>query len=476
MGEEISTRDFSAEDRVQFQKKLEEETQHLKHCLDAGDFDQDCISVGAEIEAWFIDKYQNPYPINMKFLEELGEDPLVAPELSLFNIEFNTIPRLCRGDAIAELNDEMYQRILSSEKVSQVLGAHLLMIGSLPTVRSADLQINNICPYNRYYSLNQQLMKLRNNRPIDINITGVDTLSSRHQDVMLESAATSFQVHIQVPEKYSAHYYNSSLLVTAPLLAASTNSPFLFGRTLWEETRIPIFEQGIDSFQKTSSAKRVTFGENFMRNSLFPLFEENLTDYSVILPQTYDTDKSEYSHLRIHNGTVWRWVRPIVGYDKSTKKHHVRIEQRVLPSGPTVADMIANLSFYIGVSHYIASIHTSIHEQFSFHTLRNNFYTCAQKGLLADIQWTRARTVGVKQLLINELIPMAREGLNMLSINEDASKYYLDLIEDRVKSGQTGSQWQRRFIQKNGKDFVKLIETYFDNQCTNAPVHSWKDG
>ncbi len=350
------------------------------------------------------------------------------------------------------------------------LNNSLMMIGILPTVREQDLCLTNISPLNRYHALNAEVIKRRGGKPIRINIAGEEQLHLSHMDVMLEAAATSFQVHLQIPVEKAVRYYNASLILSAPLVAATTNSPYLFQRALWEETRIPLFEQSVNLGER--AAERVTFGSGYLQSTISECFEENLADYEVLLPMQFDTPPSRFDHLRLHNGTIWRWVRPLIGFDDAGLPH-VRIEHRVMAAGPSILDQVANAAFYFGAVRYLAEQAYPPEAELSFSVARDNFYRTAKQGLDAVVDWSGERRVDVGTLILDELLPMADQGLAMLGIEQDSRKRYLDIIKVRVKSRQTGAAWQRTCLARYDRDFFRLTASYLENQRSGAPVHEW---
>ena len=347
MGDEIATAGFRAEDFSLFARRLAEETEFARAMFAEMRFSQAGFSLGFEIEAWIVDHNFFPAPINQRLLEAL-RNPLVVPELSRFNVELNSEPLALGADALDRAEEALSRLWGQCNAVAHGLGANMVMIGTLPTIRDEDLTLANISPLNRYYALNKEVLRRRSGRPLRIDIEGRDHLVCEHRDVMLEAAATSFQIHLQVPADLAVLYYNASVAASGPLLAACGNSPLLFGKRLWEETRIPLFEQAVDMPGVHVGPRRVSMGSNYLERSCLEIFEENLRDHPPLLPISFDDAPEALHHLRLHNGTIWRWNRPLVGFDADGSPH-LRIEQRILPAGPTIADMMANTALYLGL-------------------------------------------------------------------------------------------------------------------------------
>ena len=352
----------------------------------------------------------------------------------------------------------------------------MLGIGILPTLTDDDLSLQNISALDRYRALNEQVLRLRKGKTIRLHISGNDHLEVEHKDVMLEAASTSLQIHLQTPQDLAVRYYNASVILSAPLVAVGANAPFLFNRDLWYETRIPVFEQSVDIGGIGGAAggpiHRVTFGNHYARESLFECFSENLEHYPVLLPVTYDSEPEQLNYLRLHNGTIWRWNRPLIGFDTDGTPH-LRIEHRTMSSAPSMVDNIANIAFYYGLVQYYATCIEPPEATLSFADAKDNFYRAAQIGLSHRLLWSDGNTYSIKDLVLNKLLPEARTGLDNLGISPGDSERYLAIIESRISSEQTGSQWQRKFAELHQRDMKLLTCSYYQNQQHNKPVHEW---
>ena len=472
MGQEISETRFGPEDFSRFAAALESETVLLKSWLAAGRCDASPLVVGFELEAWLIDGDALPYPANEDYLERLAS-PLVVPELSKFNVELNGTPQQLVPGAFRRLETELAATWQHCSTVARDIGGALLAIGTLPTVRSRDLTLANISPLNRYHALNEQVLRARDGRPLRIHIEGNEKLMLEHNDVMLEAAATSFQVHLQAPAPQLVRYHNASVILAAPLVAAAANSPFLFGHDLWDETRIPLFEQAIDvGFTREERLHRVTFGSGYIQTSPAEAFEENLRLFPVLLPTRLSADPVRMEHLRLHNGTIWRWNRMLVDFDHA-QEPHLRIEHRVMAAGPTIGDMIANAALYVGAAHHLATRSRAPEEQLDFGIAHENFYRAARHGLAAGLTWLDGKAIDARTLLLDEIVPMADAGLTQLGFDAAERNHYLGIVARRAETRQNGAQWQRRHAEQNGHDFRKLVADYLERQCGGAPVHEW---
>jgi hypothetical protein len=328
----------------------------------------------------------------------------------------------------------------------------------------------------RYDVLNAQVLQQRDGAPISIDIEGKDHLRLSRPNVMLEAATTSFQLHLQVPFDQAGRYYNAFMISCAPLLAVAVNSPLLFGQRLWQETRVPLFEQSVELGGYAGLAeptlRRVTFGRSYVASSLLELFDENLKHYPVLLPMPQGDPPNRYPHLRLHNGAIWRWVRPLIGFDAAGLAH-VRLEQRVLPSGPTVLDMVANAALSFGLAHALARRPRPPEADLPFAVARANFYAAARHGLQAELTWLDGQRHPARELVLQTGLPLARQGLLEFGLPEGEIERYLDVLEARVRSGQTGAEWQLRRFEQLGGDTHRMMDDYLDNQRAGAPVHEW---
>ena len=474
MGEEIRTSSFNDEDFDRFKNALIKETKLLESWFKDKKFSSHSFRAGYELEFWLVDEQFYPASVNETFLKNLNS-PLASPELANFNVELNSTPCDLSGDALTQMQNELDDNWKKCKKTSKDLNNDIVMVGILPTLDNDVLHLANMSKMKRYRALNREVLHQRKGKPLVFDINGVEHLRVRHRDVMMEAAATSFQIHLQVNSDNAVRFFNASIAITGPLLALSTNSPYLFGKDLWDETRIPVFEQAVAVGGYDGAAfgpiRRVTFGDSYIRESLFECFTENLEHYPVLLPVELSSD-DPLAHLRLHNGTIWRWNRPLIGYDESGEPH-LRIEQRVVPAGPTTLDAIANAAFYYGAVTALAELDEPIENNLPHSSARDNFYAAAKLGLRSTQRWINEEDISAKDLILEKVLPLAQQGLTSLGISIEDIDKYLGIIHDRVKSGQNGSTWQRLFVQKHGRDMTALTRAYIKNQNSCVPVHHW---
>lgn len=474
MGQEIARTDFTAADHADFARRLTEETALARQCFATQGFAQTGTVAGFELEGWLLDRHHAPIGCNQRFLSRI-QDPMVVAELSRFNIELNGPPQPLSGHALSILHqqlDRTWQRCVDTAHEEE---ATAVAIGTLPTLHEAALNLATMTPSRRYAALNRETLKARGGRPFTLDIDAIDeggpALHTQHADVMLEAATTSFQLHLQVPAQDMAAHLNAAMQLSGPLVALSANSPFLFGHRLWHETRIPLFEQAVDCGSDLAGpdARRVGFGPGYIGADPTAYFEDNLQRYPVLLPICTDAPASAFAHLRLHNGTVWRWNRLLIGLDEAGQPH-LRIEQRGMPAGPSVIDMMANAAFFYGAVHMLAAQDDAA-ARLPFETARDNFYRAARQGLDAPLPWFDGQTHDAAHLL-QRLLPMAREGLEDLRITRGDIDRYMDVLAVRLRLRCNGAVWQRAHHARH-QDLRRLVGDYLAHQRSGMPVHEW---
>jgi gamma-glutamyl:cysteine ligase YbdK (ATP-grasp superfamily) len=473
VGQEISDSNFSEADFRRFRGRLVAETALLEHWLAEGVMDNSEPMAGCELEAWLVTEQGLPAPVNQRFLDAM-DDPMVVPELATFNVELNTRPHTLSSGLFDQMHGDLDELWRRCEGVASGLGAHMVMIGILPTVQKSDLCLENISGLQRYRALNEQVLRMREGTPLQLDIRAADHLFTRHHDVMLEAATTSFQIHLKIGARQAARAYNLAKMVSAPMVAVSANSPFLFGHELWDETRIPLFEQSV-AVGASDYSKRVTFGVRYVEASIVECFQANRDRYPVLLPQLMDEPVESLAHLRLHNGTIWRWNRPLIGFDEAGRPH-IRIEHRVVPSGPSPLDVVANAAFYFGLLHELMASEPDAERRLPFHRAKDNFYRAAYEGLDARVTWFDGEEGRLAELCEQRLLPQARAGLERMGMARAEIDRWLGIVAARVVTRQTGARWQRRWVHERGGDFPALVQAYRAHQDSGLPVHGWTCG
>ncbi len=471
-----------------FTRRLLKDVKALERMLDTGLVESDVRRIGAEQEMFLVDDSWRPAPRALEVLEN-ADDPLIVPELGLFNLEFNSAPLLFQDGCLREMEERIREILDRARSAARRAGVQIVLVGILPTLRKSDLTLENMTPEERYFALNQALNRLRGGA-YNFYIKGTDELLVKHETMMLEACNASFQVHFQVGPEEFARLYNVALAATAPVLAAAVNSPLLFGRRLWQETRIALFQQSIDTRSAMSDLRelhpRVSFGSRWVESSILDIYREDIARFKVLLGTEVDEDPMDVVErgrapqlraLTLFNSTVYRWNRPCYGVKDG--KAHLRIENRVLPSGPTIVDEVANAAFWFGLVSGLAERYEDIRELMTFDDAKANFVAAARLGLGAPFTWLEGRESGARELILEELAPLAREGLEAAGIVGADIDRYLGIIERRVESRQTGASWLLRSLagmKERGsleERLTALVAASAARQRENRPVHEW---
>lgn len=488
MGELGIHRAATPEELRVFTKRLLDDMKALERMLETGMFETGVRRIGAEQEMFLVDEGWRPAPLALQVLEDL-DDPRICPELALFNLEFNTRPVRFEGNCLGELEDRLLDLLEKCRAAARCVGGQIVLTGILPTLRKSDLEIENMTPEDRYHALNEALNRLRGGA-YNFYIKGIDELLVKHETMMLEACNTSFQIHFQVDPEEFARLYNISMVATAPVLAAAANSPLLFGRRLWQETRIALFQQSIDTRSAMTDLReihpRVSFGSRWVERSILEIFREDIARFKVLLGTEVEEDplgaveRGEPPSLRaltLFNSTVYRWNRPCYGLTDGVP--HLRIEQRVLPSGPSVADEVANGAFWFGLVSGLADRHEDIREVMAFDDAKANFVAAARLGLGAPFTWLEGEEMGARELILQRLLPLAREGLEAAGVDPQDIERYLGILQARVDGRQTGSAWLLRSLAgMRGRGTLEerlgaLVAASAGRQRENRPVHGW---
>ena len=471
-----------------FTKSLLQDLQALERMIDRGMFESGVRRIGAEQEMFLIDDAYRPAPLATEVLAEL-DSPKFTTELARFNLEANLTPLSFGGDCLSRLEAEIEELLGAARRGAEACGARVLLTGILPSLRLADLGLDNMTPVPRYLALNHAMRRMRG-RDFQFLIKGLDELEVTHDNIMLESANTSFQIHFQVAPDEFARLYNLAQAVTAPVLAAAVNSPLLLGRRLWHETRVALFQQSIDVRSAAHQARglrpRVSFGEGWIKRSILEIFREDVARFRILLATgigesplaEVDSGRApKLTALRLHNGTVYRWNRPCYGVHDGVP--HLRIESRVLPAGPTVKDEIANAALFYGLMSALGEEYEDVAKVMPFDDAKGNFVAAARHGLKAQFTWLDQKTYTAGDLLLDHLLPMAHAGLESRGVDGDDIDGYLQVVAERVRSEQTGAQWMlsshARLANHSSGDACarELAAALLERQLTGRPVHTW---
>ena len=491
MGKDIDRETFDQLDYTRFQQRLQQCLSTLGRLLQRPGFGVGPATLGAELELFLVDDAARPRLRNQA-VRAAAADPRVNLELDRFNLELNATPTPLAGRPFAVLGEELRLLLEHVADAARAHGGRPALIGILPTLGHADLHPGVISDVPRYRALNSGLQRLRND-PFHLRIAGADPLELASDDVALEGAATSFQVHLRVDPAEFARTYNAVQAATAPVLAVAGNSPTFLGHRLWEETRIALCKQSLDERDRRGLRRRlarVAFGTGWLRGGALELFAEGVRLHQPLLPVLGDHDPSDggdqwrappLEELRLHQGTVWRWNRAV--YDPACGGH-LRIEMRALPAGPTVVDMLANAALLVGLSLWLAGQDWPWTYTLSFERAEHGFYRAAQDGLAAELSWPfgpggRLTTLPAAEL-VPQLLPVAHEGLVHAGVAAAEADRLLGVIAARVATGQTGAAWQRRTLAALepglGREhaLTAMLERYLGCAASGQPVHTWR--
>jgi hypothetical protein len=489
MGQQVTARVFSRDDRQRYRQKVRTCLDVFARMLAEARFDSDRRSVGLEIELNLTDETGDPALTNAAVLARIA-DPDFVTELGQFNIEINVTPKLLEGRVLSDFEETIRTSLNHAEERAREEGDHMMIVGILPTITEKLLNFEALTANPRYELINQQIFAARG-EDLEIKINGVERLSTFADSIAPEAACTSVQLHQLVdPEDFSRHW-NAAQAIAGVQLAVGANSPFFFCKELWRESRIAVFEQSTDTRPEELKAQgvrpRVWFGERWI-TSIFDLFEENVRYFSALLPVCDAEDPVEtlargdtphLEELRLHNGTIYRWNRPV--YDVVRGRPHVRVENRVLPSGPTVVDILANAAFYYGLVRVLADEERPIWSQMSFSAAEENFHAGARVGIDARVYWPGVGEVPAAELVLRRLLPLAHEGLDRWGIDPGDRDRLLGIIERRCVLLRNGATWQAREFHHLYEDrrlerpdaLREMTLRYREYMHSNVPVHEW---
>jgi len=490
MGRDIPAIKISGEDRRRYRDKVRRSLDVFARMLRERMFEEDPAQIGQEIELNLVDSDGVPSMRNAAVLDAIA-DPAWATEVGQFNLEINVPPRRLDGDAVAELEEEVRADLNAGDAKAREAGSRLVMIGILPTLRNHDMHLGSMSANDRYRVLNEQIFAARG-EDMRIAIDGPEQLLTHADSILPEAACTSVQLHLQVSPDAFANYWNAAQAIAGVQVALGANSPFLFGKQLWQETRITLFEQATDTrpdeLKEQGVRPRVWFGERWI-TSVFDLFEENLRYFPALLPLCEDEDPQavldrgeipQLAEMSLHNGTIYRWNRPIYAAVAGTP--HLRVENRVLPAGPSVVDVVANAAFYYGLVRALAEAQRPIWTQMSFGTAAENLHEAARHGIDADLYWPGIGEAPAAELVLRRLLPLARDGLSRWGVAPVHADRLLGIIEQRCLTGRTGAAWQVATVaaisENGGADRLEALrlmtQRYIEHMHANRPVHTWE--
>jgi len=484
MGEQKVSLVDNQKQMQKFVKSLLNDVSALEYMLDNDWFESDIVRIGAEQEMVMVDNdTYKPALVAMEALDKMQDFPWVETELAKFNLETNLDPREFEKDCFSQLEEENSYKLNKIQEVLDGMNTSIVLTGILPTLRKYHLEMENLTPKKRYFALMESLNKQLIGQSYELNIVGIDELLVKHSSPLLEASNTSFQVHLQIAPKDFVHMYNIAQALAGPMMAISANSSVVFGKRLWHETRIALFQQSLDT--RTSHdhmrerSPRVIFGRDW-------IYKEDIARFRVLLSSDVEEDSlsmiksgivPKLRALLVHNSTVYRWNRPCYGISPNGKPH-LRIENRILPAGPTVIDEVANSCFWLGCMVGMSMEVDDIRKLMSFADARDNFGKAAKFGIDSKFTWFNDEKISAESLIL-QLLPIARKGLEYRNVDKADIDKYLNVIEQRAIKNMTGARWQLRAFTKlhentnTDEALSVLTATMIQNQQSNKPVHEW---
>jgi len=476
-----------------FTKHLLRDVYAFEYMLENDWFESGIARIGAEQEMFLVDnKTYKPAMINMEVLKKMKHWEWVTTELAKFNLETNLTPREFKGDCLRQMEMENLDYLNKIRDKLKPMDASLVLTGILPTLTKMDLEMHNLTPNPRYVALMEAINRQLIGSFYELRLMGIDEILVKHQSPLLEACNTSFQVHLQVSPNDFVKYYNVAQTLAAPVLAIAANSPIVFGKRLWHETRIALFQQALDirttHDHMRERSPRVSFGTGWLDKSIMEIYREDIARFRVLLGADIEEDSIELIRqgkvpklkaLQVHNSTVYRWNRPCYGISPNGQPH-LRIENRVLPSGPTVLDATANAAFWLGAMVGMANQYKDIREQISWEDVRDNFAKSAQVGIDSTFTWFKDKKISVCDLVTKELIPIARKGLEIQNVDKADIDRYMDIIGARAELHMNGARWQLRAFTKLKKQVSRdealsvMTAAIIKNQLKEMPVHTWE--
>jgi Glutamate-cysteine ligase family 2(GCS2) len=488
MGEKVAATVFTREDRQHYREKVHRCLDVLARMLVAEMFDFDSPMTGMEIELNLVDDDGDP-SMNSAEVLDLIDDPAFQTELGRFNLEINVRPRTLAADALTGLEQDIRDQLNTAQAKASAAGSGLVMVGILPTLMPEHVTHESITHNPRYALLDQQILAARG-EDLHLAIQGVEDLETYADTIAPEAACTSVQLHLQVSPDTFANTWNAAQCLAGVQVALAANSPYFLGRELWRESRIAVFTQATDTRSVELKAQgvrpRVWFGERFVTN-VFDLFEENLRYFPALLPVLTQEDPEAVldagrtpalAELRLHNGTVYRWNRPV--YDVVAGRPHLRVENRVLPAGPSVVDVMANAALYYGAVRALAEGERPVWTQMSFQAASDNFTAGATRGIDAQVFWPGHGEVPVTELVLRRLLALAYDGLDRWEVDPPVRDRLLGIIEARCISGRNGAVWQTERVHRleaagepRRAALRRMTHEYAELMHANTPVHTW---
>ena len=479
----------SEEERHAFTAHLLDDIWVLERMLAEQRFETDVQRIGAEQEMVFVDSKFCPAFVGPEIHQALNRD-FITTEYARFNLEINLSPLRFEGQCLSQMKEELIRKLQLVIDEARSRHTEVILTGILPTIRPSDTDPSAMTPEPRYRALLDNVNK-RRGRQYEFNIKGLDELITRNNPSTFGGCMTSFQVHLQVAPDDLVDAYNWAQLITAPTLACATNSPVFLGKRLWHETRIALLRQTTDTRKPYDNQKheeaRVSFGSGWIQESIAEMFHQDIAGYQAFLTQPMHENARQVLEqggvpkleaLNFHNGTIYRWNR--VCYGATQGKPHLRIENRVLPAGPTLEDEVANMAFWLGLMKGLPDRYRQLQKKLPFDQVKENFLKAAQLGIEVQFEWLDNQLVTAQSLVLDELLPIAEQGLQAASVDSDEAHHYLNIIKERTEQARTGSRWilssyqhLRKESTQDDEAWMAITAGMLERQNSGQPVHTW---
>ncbi|MCH7229459.1 glutamate-cysteine ligase family protein [Glycomyces sp. L485] len=497
MGDEVSGSALAHWDQSAYRAKLQAGREALAQLLADRRLDRDRPLTGLELELDLLEHNGDPAFANeavLQYLHTTGDEEALYSaqhELGAFNIELNLPPRMLDGAGISWYESDLAAALAEVREAAGKAGVYCCPIGTMPTLFTEHMDVESLSSAERYRVLNDGIMAARG-EDLRIDITGAESVDYSCANIAPESANTSVQFHLQVAPERFHRYWNTAQALAGVQIALGANSPYLFGRQLWAETRIVLFEQGTDTRRadqrRAGAMPRAWFGERWI-DSVLDLFDENYKHFAPLLPLCDPEDPLAVAasggvpvlrELRFHNGSIYRWNRPV--YDIRSGRPHLRVENRVLPAGPTPVDICANMALFYGLMAHFAERGEQLSDELDFASATANFRAAARHGIQADQVWPGRGRVPVRKLVLEELLPLAAEGLASMGVVRRDADRFLDVIEQRCRRGVNGASWQVARVQvaehrqrlERFDALRAMVLDYAAQAADGRPVHEWE--
>jgi len=484
---DFNVRKFEGDiDKVEYNNQILADIEALDRMIKEDKFEKSPIHIGAEQEFCLVDENWNPSQKGWEILADI-DDPHFTSELMLYSLELNLEPFPLTGESFSEMHTKLDTLLEKAERICEKHGVKMILTGILPTIQTDHLDQSYMTPQNRYKVLNEALLEIRQDE-IELHIKGVDEVNLHHETILYEGCNTSFQAHLQIDPAEFSTMYNWAQAIAGPILSVCTNSPLLLGKELWEETRIALFTQSVDTRASThilnEKESRVGFGNEWVTGNVTDFYKDTVIGFRGLLTTDFESNSLDeldqgiapkLKSLNLHNGTIYKWNR--VCYGVNENKPHIRIENRYMPSGPTTTDEIANMMLWVGVMMGRPKEFDDIHATMDFKDAKSNFFNAARYGMGAQFHWD-GELISSHDLLLDHFLPMAYRGLYKMGVAPKDAERYLPIIKNRIRS-RNGSRWiveSLRKLQKGHKTpeaLRILLATMYERNARRYTIDAW---